>query len=95
MEILTKSQNFIEVYCSAQSSWPSENVSNTNEKTPEKEKLNFSLSALYLMKTKDYLKYFVLDSSYILPELTVVEAIYMHIISFILAVTINRSCFYN
>ena len=47
------------------------------------------------MKTKDYLKYFVLDSSYILPELTVVEAIYMYIISFVLVVTINRSCFYN
>ena len=47
------------------------------------------------MKTKDYLKYFVLDSRYILPELTVVESIYMHIISFILAVTMNRSCFYN
>ena len=58
---LGKSQSFIELQPSAQSLSRNENFVKTSKKNPEKQKLNFSRSALYHMKTRVGLKYFVHD----------------------------------
>ena len=56
-----KCLNFIEWYPSAYSFYQNENFVNT-KKTLEKQKLNFSPSALFHLKTRVSLKYFLNDS---------------------------------
>ena len=63
-----KSQNFIELLPSAQSSSQNKNSVSTNKN----QKLNFSRSALFHMKTRVCLKYFVNDRSYLEPRMSFV-----------------------
>ena len=60
-KILGKSQNFIEWEPSANTFCQNGKFVNTSKKLVEKQKLNFSRSALFHMKTRDKLKYFVND----------------------------------
>ena len=62
-EISGKFQNFIELLPNAPSSSRNENFANTSKKSPEKQKLNFSRSALFHMKSRACLKCFVSDCS--------------------------------
>ena len=55
-----KSQNFIKQLSSAQSSSQIKNYVSTG-KSPEKQKSNFSRNAIFHMKTRVCLKYFVND----------------------------------
>ena len=62
-EILEKSQNFIEGESSGHSSCQNENFVHSKKKKVSKQKINFSHSPLFHMKTKICLKYFVNDCS--------------------------------
>ena len=64
-EISGKSQTFIQLWLSAQTVFlPKRKSFQYYQKANEKQKLNFSCSALFYMKTRVCLKYFVLDCKF-------------------------------
>ena len=78
-EILGKCLNFVERQPSVLSSWQNGNFCQSQQKTLEKQKLIFSQSALFQLKTRVTLKYFVTDDSFLFRLILLLSlCLYLH-----------------